>query len=315
MKILVPDTIDLDASLLSDTEDNVVVYAVDKPIPSEHRDAEVLVVWRNTSENLTDAARSMPTLKLVQTLAAGPDSVLAAGFADTVAITSGRSLHDRPVAEHALALVLAAIRRLDVLLESQKDASWNAPYNAAQSNPKTEQLYTLDGANVTIWGFGSIAGRLAPLLAALGAKVTGVANSKGERYGFPVVSTEELPDVLRTTDVLISILPATPETTDSLNDAILRALPETAVFVNVGRGATVDEDALLAALQEGRLRVAALDVTKEEPLPSDSRLWDAPNLIITPHVAGNRPKGSAQLVTANITALKEGRTLTNQVAG
>ncbi|MET3903062.1 phosphoglycerate dehydrogenase [Paenarthrobacter sp. 4246] len=315
MKILVPDTIELNLADLTTSGDHPVVYAVDEPIPAEHRDAEVLVVWRNTPENLSDAAEELPKLRLVQTLAAGPDSVLAAGFAETVAITSGRSLHDGPVAEHALALILATIRRLDVLLESQKDAVWNAPYNAAQSNPKTEQLYTLDGAHVTIWGFGSIAGRLAPLLAALGAKVTGVANSKGERYGFPVVSTEELPEVLRTTDVLVSILPATSETTDSLNESILRALPDTAVFVNVGRGATVDEDALLAALQEGRLRAAALDVTKEEPLPSDSKLWDAPNLIITPHVAGNRPKGSARLVTANVTALKEGHPLTNQVAG
>lgn len=315
MKILVPDTIELDLSDLAGSGDDVAVYAVDKPIPSEHRDAEVLVVWRNSSENLADAARELPKLRLVQTLAAGPDSVLAAGFADAVAITSGRSLHDGPVAEHALALVLAAIRRLDILLESQKAGTWNQPYNAAQSNPATEQLYTLDGANVTIWGFGSIAGRLAPLLAALGAKVTGVANSKGERYGFRVHSTTELPDVLRTTDVLISILPATPETTDALNEEVLGALPKTAVFVNVGRGATVDEDALLAALGEGRLRAAALDVTKVEPLPGDSKLWDAPNLIITPHVAGNRPKGSAKLVQANISALRDGEPLTNQVAG
>lgn len=315
MKILVPDTIELDLADLAASGDDVVVYAADKPIPAEHRDAEVLVVWRNTSDNLSDAVKELPKLRLVQTLAAGPDSVLAAGFADSVAITSGRSLHDGPVAEHALALVLAAVRRLDVLQESQKAATWNQPYNAAQSNPATEQLYTLDGANVTIWGFGSIAGRLAPLLAALGAKVTGVANSKGERYGFPVTSTEELPEVLRTTDVLISILPATPETTDALDEEVLGALPETAVFVNVGRGATVDEDALLAALTEGRLRAAALDVTKVEPLPADSKLWDAPNLIITPHVAGNRPKGSSALITSNVAALREGRPLTNQVAG
>jgi phosphoglycerate dehydrogenase-like enzyme len=312
VKILVPDTIELDLSALAD---QAFVYQVDKPIPSEHRDAEILVAWRNTSENLSDAASSMPHLKLVQTLAAGPDSVLAAGFADTVAITSGRSLHDGPVAEHALALVLAAVRRLDVLLESQKAATWNQTYNAEQSHPATEQLYTLDGAKVTIWGFGSIAGRLAPLLAALGATVTGVANSKGERYGFPVVSTDELPEVLGTTDVLISILPATPDTTDALNEEILRSLPARAVFVNVGRGATVDEDALLAALTEGSLRAAALDVTKVEPLPADSKLWAAPNLIITPHVAGNRPKGSSRLVIENISALKEGKPLTNQVAG
>jgi phosphoglycerate dehydrogenase-like enzyme len=313
VKVLVPDTINL--ADLSAAGDTLVVYAADKPIPAEHRDAEVLVVWRNTSENLSDAAKEMRSLRLVQTLAAGPDSVLSAGFADDVAITSGRSLHDGPVAEHALALILAAVRRMDQLMESQQTSTWNEPYNASQSAPDTEQLYTLDGANVTIWGFGSIAGRLAPLLAALGANVTGVASSKGERYGFPVVAEDEFHQVLRSTDVLVSILPATPETADALNEDVLRALPETAIFVNVGRGATVDEDALFAALTEGRLRAAALDVTKVEPLPSDSQLWGAPNLIITPHVAGNRPKGAAKLVTANIAALKEGKPLTNQVAG
>ncbi|MEV7603967.1 NAD(P)-dependent oxidoreductase [Paenarthrobacter sp. NPDC089322] len=312
MKILVPHTINLD---LSASEAEVASYRADQPLPEEHLDAEVLVVWQNTGANLADAAERMTHLKLVQTLAAGPDSVLAAGFADHIAITSGRSLHDGPVAEHALALILATVRRLDSLHDAQKTATWDRAYNVAQSAAATEQQYTLDGANVTIWGFGSIAGKLAPLLAALGAKVTGVANSAGERYGFPVIATQDLPEILPATDVLVSILPATPGTENSLNSDILSALPDTAVFINVGRGATVDEDALLAALNDGGLRAAALDVTKVEPLPADSKLWSAPNLIITPHVAGNRPKGSAQLVLANVAALREGRDLTNQVAG
>ncbi len=310
LKILVPNTIELD---LGTSGEEVASYQVDQPIPDEHIDAEVLVTWQNTSGNLEDAARRLKNLQLVQTLAAGPDSVLAAGFPDNVQVTSGRSLHDGPVAEHALALVLAAVRRLDVLFEGQKSAHWDREYNAAQSAPDTEQLYTLGGAKVTIWGFGSIAGRLAPLLAALGAEVTGVANSAGERYGFPVVATGDLPRVLAATDVLISILPATPETENSLNEEILNALPDTAVFVNVGRGATVDEDALLAALRDGRLRAAAVDVTKTEPLPAGSELWSAPNLIITPHVAGNRPKGGSALVLSNIAALREGRELKNLV--
>ncbi|WP_347109528.1 NAD(P)-dependent oxidoreductase [Paenarthrobacter sp. S56] len=310
MKILVPDTIALD---LSASGEDAVTYRVDQPIPDEHMDAEVLVVWQNTASNLGDAARRLKNLLLVQTLAAGPDSVLAAGFAGDVTITSGRSLHDGPVAEHALALILAAVRRLDVLFKAQTAATWDRDYNVAQSAPATEQLYTLDGARVTIWGFGSIAGRLAPLLAALGAQVTGVANSSGERYGFPVVATGQLHEVLKTTDVLVSILPATPETENSLDVGVLTKLPETAVFVNVGRGATVDEDALLAALRGGRLRAAALDVTKVEPLPADSELWSAPNLLITPHVAGNRPKGSSALVLANVEALREGRKLANVV--
>ena len=199
MKILVPNTIELD---LGTSGEEVASYQVDQPIPDEHIDAEVLVTWQNTSGNLEDAARRLKNLQLVQTLAAGPDSVLATG---------------------------------------------------------------------------------------------------------------DLPGVLATTDVLISILPATPETENSLNEEILNALPDTAVFVNVGRGATVDEDALLAALRDGRLRAAAVDVTKTEPLPAGSELWSAPNLIITPHVAGNRPKGGSALVLSNIAALRERRELKNLV--
>ncbi|WP_338031449.1 NAD(P)-dependent oxidoreductase [Diaminobutyricibacter tongyongensis] len=85
------------------------------------------------------------------------------------------------------------------------------------------------------------------------------------------------------------------------------------MFINVGRGATVDETALRQALDDGRLRAASIDVTKTEPLSSDSPLWDAPNLIITPHVAGNRPIGAQRLVASNIEALRLGQALINQV--
>nr|WP_308196866.1 NAD(P)-dependent oxidoreductase [Arthrobacter bambusae] len=256
----------------------------------------------------------MKRLKLVQTLAAGPDAVLAAGFNDLVPISSGRSLHDGPVAEHALALVLATVRRLDVLASAQAERSWDWRYTREQADPSSMGLYTLDGAAVTVWGFGSIAARLAPMLAALGAAVTGVATVAGERFGFPVASTDEIQEVLRRTDVLISLLPASPETRDALGDELLSCLPSTAVFVNVGRGATVDENALISALRAGRLRAAAIDVMKEEPLPAASPLWTAPNLIITPHVAGNRPKESSSLVLTNISALRENKSLRNPVA-
>jgi phosphoglycerate dehydrogenase-like enzyme len=311
VKILVPNTITLDLSALGE---DVVSYDARASVADEHRDTDVLVVWQNSAENLADAARKMTRLKLVQTLAAGPDAVMAAGFADDVMITSGRSLHDGPVAEHALALVLALVRRLDVLAAAQKAHVWDRRYIREQASPGTEQRYTLDGAAVTVWGFGSIAARLAPMLAALGADVTGVANTAGDRFGFPVAAVGDLPEVLRRTDVLISLLPADPETVNALDEELMSALPESAIFVNVGRGATVDENALMSALRSGRLRAAAIDVTKDEPLPADSPLWDIPNLMITPHVAGNRPKGASELVLANVLALREKKALTNLLA-
>ncbi len=152
------------------------------------------------------------------------------------------------------------------------------------------------------------------MLRMLGADVTGVATTPGIRDGFTVVAADGAAPLLGRTDVLLSILPATPDTADTFDAALFQGLKPGAIFVNVGRGGTVDEDALVAALTSGALRAAAIDVTKIEPLPAESPLWEAPNLILTPHVAGNRPHGSAALVRLNIEALRRGEPLTNLVS-
>lgn len=309
MKVLVPSTIALDVR----SEDDLVTYDVEAPLPAHVLDADVLVLWQNPGVQLRDAARTLRRLRLVQTLASGADLALEAGFDPHVPICSGRSLHDGPVAEHALAVTLAAVRRLDRLGDAQRARRWDLDYFRAQSAPATCADYTLAGANVTIWGFGSIAARLAPLLTALGARVSGIARKSGMRAGFPVFAETERRRILRETDVLISLAPATAETQDLFDQALFAALRPGGVFVNVGRGATVDEDALCRALASGQLRAAAIDVTKAEPLPQDSPLWDADNLIITPHVAGNRPVGASQLIQQNLRALKTGSALINEV--
>ncbi len=182
-----------------------------------------------------------------------------------------------------------------------------------QSDRTDAVFRTLDGAHVVVWGFGSIAHRLAPLLAALGARVTGVASSAGERAGFPVVTDAELPDLLRTADVLVSLLPALPTTQGALGADLISRLPGHAWFVNVGRGATVDEAALQAALRDGTIAGAALDVFATEPLPEDSPWWGVPNLILTPHAAGGRPQHAEELIEANLDALRTGAPLRNLV--
>lgn len=276
----------------------VARYVMRDPVPQEHADADVLVTWSSPQRVLEDAARRMTNLRWVQTLNAGPDQALAAGFAPDVVISSGRSLHDTTVVEHTLALVLATVRRLDRTLAAQREHRWDRDLGREQAHD--EARFTLRGARVTVWGFGSIAAGLAPLLAALGADVTGVASSAGERYGFPVV--DSIDDVAPTTDVLISLLPATEATHHALDARVLGLLPDHARFVNAGRGATVDEEALVAALRDGTIAGAALDVTETEPLPEGSPLWDAPHLILTPHVAGGRPQGAAGFVTAQLRA-------------
>ena len=309
MKVLLPDSIELDLSI-----DNAVVYRVGEPVPDEHTDAEVLVVWGNSADQIRDAARRLTKLRWVQTLSAGPDAVLQAGFDPAVVITAGIGLHDETVAEHTLAMVLAAARRLHLLVRAQIGHRWAEELGGIQPVRAPAEFRTLRDANVVIWGFGGIAATLAPLLSALGAKVTGVARHAGARNGFPVVTAGDLPALLPRTDLLISILPATTETVRVLDAGVLAQLPPHAWVVNVGRGTTLDEEALLAALREGRLAGAALDVFETEPLPATSGLWDQPNVIITPHGAGGRPIGAEVLITENLAAFESGRPLRNVVS-
>jgi phosphoglycerate dehydrogenase-like enzyme len=313
MKLLLPDSLPLAPAVPEDVE--TVRYDASAPVPDEHLNAEALVVWGSSSADLRAVAGRMPRLRWVQSLAAGPDSVLAAGFPEDVVISSGSGLHDRPVTEHALALTLALVRRLPAAVRAQQEHRWADELGGLQPLHPEGAVTTLLGARVLVWGFGSIGQTVAPFLEQLGAEVRGVARSAGERSGFAVVAEEDLRQELGQTDVLIMILPSTAATTRALDADRLAALPEHAYVVNVGRGSTVDEPALVAALSEGRIAGAALDVTSTEPLPPDSPLWDAPNLLLTPHAAGGRPVGADELIAANLGALLAGRELRNVVEG
>ena len=196
---------------------------------------------------------------------------------------------------------------------AQAEHRWADELGGLQPLRPEGQVTTLIGARVLVWGFGAIGQTLAPVLKALGAEVRGAARRAGERSGFPVAGEDDLERELGRTDVLIMILPSTAATDRALDARRLAALPAHAYVVNVGRGSTVDEAALVAALEEGRLAGAALDVTRMEPLPADSPLWDAPNLVLTPHAAGGRPVGADALVSANVAALLAGRELRNVV--
>ncbi len=312
MKLLLPDSVPFDLPAIDGVD--YIVYDIEHPIPAEHHDAEALVAWGNSDAQLKSAASDLPRLRWVQTLAAGPDQAVNAGFAADATITSGRSLHSATVAEHALTLTLAAARNLHTLVRAQLGHRWATELGGRQPIFDPNRFTTLRGAHVVIWGFGSIAQTLAPVLTTLGARVTGVARSAGERDGYPVVAEADIADLLPSADVLIMILPGTPATTRILDADTIALLPGHAWLVNVGRGVTVDESALIDALRENRLGGAALDVTEIEPLPVDSDLWDLANVIITPHSAGGRPIGADQLIADNIRALLAGRPLTNVVA-
>lgn len=310
VKVLLPNTLELHPQLPEGAV--AITYDAGAPIPEEHLDAQVLVDWEVRRRLVNDAAERLHNLKLVQALSAGADGVLRAPFDPSVAICSGVGLHDHTVTEHTTALILALLRRLPESLEAQRRHEWSWELGGAQPLRGERHITTLLDARVLIWGFGSIGQTLAPILSALGARVTGVARSAGTRSGFRTITDEDLPQELPETDLLVMILPGTAGTANALNAERLAMLSERALVVNVGRGSTVDEDALLTALRRGAIAGAALDVTAKEPLPEASELWDAPNLILTPHAAGGSPVGADELIAANVHALMTGEQLRNR---
>lgn len=313
MKVLLPASVPMPGLRLPDGV-VPVTYDTKAPVPVEHEDADVLVTFELRPRLLRESAPRMRNLRLVQTLTAGTDAAESAGFGDDVTICSGVGLHNIPAAEHALMLSLALVRRLPASMRAQSDSRWARELGGTQPLfPEGEPVTSLYKANVTIWGFGNIGQHLAGLLTPLGANVTGVARTVGQRSGFPVITDAQLPDVLPSTDVLVMVLPGNDATHLALDAERLALLPETAYVVNIGRGTSVDETALEAALRDGTIAGAALDVTQTEPLPEDSPLWSAPNLIITPHAASGRPVNPGALVEHNLRALVDGGELRNRV--
>ena len=300
MKILVPTVIPIEFTAPEGVED--VRYDVRAPIPKEHRDAEALVLWLNPPDELAALPEQLPHLKWIQGLMAGTDAVHAAGFPSHVQVCAGVGLHDARSPNTRWRSSWP--RRAGSISPLRAGGVTLGPRTQRQPDGQADRFTTLGGASVLVWGFGSIGQHLAPLLSAFGARVTGVANSAGTRAGYPVITPTDLPEYLPTTDVLVSILPGTNATAGIVNAEIFEALPSHAWFVNVGRGSVVDDSDLLTALANGTIAGAALDVFVEEPLPSSSPLWQAPNMIITPHTAGGRPQnpGGASRRTSGATS-------------
>ncbi|PWH07528.1 phosphoglycerate dehydrogenase [Brachybacterium endophyticum] len=312
MKILLPDTMDLDPTLPEGWE--AAVVDAREEIPAEHHDAAALVVWGASRRHLASAAQNLHDLRLVQSLSAGVDGILAAGFAPEAPIATGAGLHSATVSEHALALLLSLVRRLPEARIAQEHHEWSDELGGLQPLHPQGRVTTLLEARVLIWGFGEIGQTLAPVLKSLGAHVRGVARSAGERSGFEVIAADDVLDALPETDVLIDILPASEQSTGALGREVFEALPDHAIVLNVGRGTTIDQAALLEALEEGRIGSAGIDVTDPEPLPAEDPLWDAPRLLITPHGAGGRPVGADERITRNLGALAAGEEILHTAA-
>jgi phosphoglycerate dehydrogenase-like enzyme len=212
----------------------------------------------------------MPKLRYLQTPNAGYDDTYAY-LRPGLAVCNARGVHDISTAELALALTLASHRGLDTFIEAKAHHEW-----------KHETRRTLWRQRVAIVGFGSIGRTIARLLEPFEVEVHGF--SRSGRDGAKTM--EVLWESLHTFDTVILILPATPESVGLVNRDFLARMKDDSLLVNVARGSIVVTDDLVAELQTGRIR-AAVDVTDPEPLPKGHPLWEAPNLIISPHVGGD----------------------------
>ncbi|KAF1974610.1 hypothetical protein BU23DRAFT_96397 [Bimuria novae-zelandiae CBS 107.79] len=311
-KLLYPTSLAIDTSLLEGFGVSLHAYDVKAPIPDDLLDAEILITWTNPVPRLKEEAPRLKNLRWIQSLAAGPNDVLSAGF-DTSKITvcTGSGLHDHTVAEHTLGLLLNAARRFFEMRDYQLQGKWPGHLGGPQPDRPKGKFTSLQDANVVVWGFGNIAKMLTPWLTALGANVTGIARSQGVRNGVEVYGEDKLQELLPKTDALVMILPGSDATMHALNAERLKLLPKHAWVVNVGRGTSIDESALADALDAGAIGGAALDVFETEPLPEGSRFWKTPNTIVSPHAAGGRPQNPETLIAANLRKFLAGQELKN----
>jgi len=261
--------------------------------PLDQADA---VVWLGS--NPASLTESMPDrVRWVQLPWAGVENWLDK-IDDKRVWTSATIAFGKPVAEHALALMLAGARRL---ADCARATTWTAP-----------PVRSLDGATVAIVGTGAIGGALIELLEPFGVEVVAVTR-RGRDGTLPV---ERLPEALPAADFVVIAAPSTPATRHLIGAAELAAMREDAWLVNVSRGTLVDTDALVAALAEGAIAGAALDVTDPEPLPDDHPLWREPRALITPHVA-NPPsslrRDLARQVKENVARFAKGEPLLSPI--
>ncbi|KAJ9612984.1 hypothetical protein H2200_002925 [Cladophialophora chaetospira] len=316
VKLLYPTSLTLNISDLEGFSVSLHPYDVKEPIPEDLTDAEILITWTNTASNLKDAASRLKNLKWIQSLAAGPNDVLNAGFdANKITITTGSGLHDHTVAEHALGMLLLAARKFHEMRDYQTKSppEWPQHLGGPQPDRPKGSFTSLRDANVLVWGFGNIAKTLVPSLRVLGANVTGIARKQGVRDGIEVYAEDKLPELLPKTDALVMILPGSDATKHALNAERLALLPKHAWIVNVGRGTSIDEDALHDAISTGEIGGAALDVFETEPLPTESKLWGLKNVFVSPHAAGGRPQDAERLIAENLRRFLAGQGLKNVI--
>lgn len=218
-------------------------------------------------------------VKWIQLASAGYESFAAFPPPAHVALTNQGGAVAPIVAEHALTLSLALFRQLPRAIDQSRDRHWNRDFATS--------IRSLEGRTIAIVGHGYIGRNLARLAKPFGARLIAISRSPIDDPNIDqALPLAQLHDGLAQADIIVVAIALTPQTHHIIDATALAAARQGAILINVSRGGTVDPVALKSALESGQLASAGLDVTDPEPLPADDPLWEAPNLIITPHVAG-----------------------------
>lgn len=276
-------------------------------------DAEV--VFGDFSAEVFLAAKE---LRWVQCHGAGVNKLTAipALMASDVQITSTKGAHAATIAEHFFGMLISLARQFPKLQLAQQRHQWVRWASWAETIGN--QPLGLQGLTLGIIGLGNIGLAIAERARAFGMNVIAVDLRRQEKPAFvsALWTLAELPELLRQSDAVVVTVPGTPQTGGLLGAEMLSHLKSSAYLIVVSRGGVVDEVPLCAMLQDGRLAGAALDVTATEPPAADSPLWSAPNLILTPHIAGksaNTTAAATEILVTNLARYLAGQPLTNLV--
>lgn len=260
-----------DPAELGDPPEGLRYEVVDPPrhVPDSVGEVRFYVPPYQVGSRVAEVLPRMTNLEVVQTLTAGVDN-LRGRVADGVTLCNGRGIHDTSTAELALTLILSSLRGIPDFVRAQGRHQWAAGWRPALADKR-----------VLVVGYGAIGQAIERRLLPFEAEVAKVARTpRGDVHGI-----DELPALLPDADVVVLVVPLTEETRGLVDAGFLAAMKDGALLVNVARGAVVDTTALIESLDRGKVR-AALDVTDPEPLPDDHPLWDAPGVLISPHVGG-----------------------------
>jgi len=275
-----------DLARIQAVSSSLVVAQAENSEQAIARAADAQVVFAgHWSDDLWKAA---PQLRWVQSGGAGVERFLTPGFiASPILLTNAAGVYAIPIAEHVIALLLAFARGLHRTVRSQLAHQWEYP-----------EVRELRGATLGIIGMGGIGTEVARRAKGLGMRVIAVRRrpERPREFADDLRGADALPWLLAESDYLALCTALTPNTRHLIGEAELRIMKPTAFLVNIGRGGLIDEPALASALQSGAIAGAGLDVFAHEPLPAHSPLWDMPNVIITPHDAGDSPHSHHRLM-------------------